>query len=242
MFLTRLLSSPKFFTFSSNSLSFSCDANRVSILFSSPLYLTIRSLMSCYFPAKTLCRCSMSFSRLANFYSKYYFMLTSLFPIIILSLLFSSQMAAHDSNCRVSMYPFFSPNQPANDLFYLAKCSTCFCSLMFSFSIFSFLSYNYFINSFSFSSYGLVSLLIFSYLLFISSSNCRFKLTILSSDIWINYRSYFFSFLNFNNSSSCNFFIFCMVSNKSAISLSLALLKEWNFFFSSSKNACDLCF
>lgn len=113
---------------------------------------------------------------------------------------------------------------------------------MFSFSIFSFLSYNYFINSFSFSSYGLVSLLIFSYLLFISSSNCRFKLTILSSDIWINYRSYFFSFLNFNNSSSCNFFIFCMVSNKSAISLSLALLKEWNFFFSSSKNACDLCF
>lgn len=154
MFLTRLLSKPRFFTFSSNCLNFSCDASRVSILFSSPLYFTMRSLMSCYFPARTVCRCSMSFSLLANFSSKYSFMLTSLFPIIILSLLFSSSIAAQDSNCKVSMYPFFSPNSPARDLFYLARCSTCFCSLMFSFSIFSFLSYNYFINSFYLSSSG----------------------------------------------------------------------------------------
>lgn len=122
IFFTKFSSIPRFFTFSSKSLSFLLVSIIKSNLFSIAAYWTKRSLMLYYFSANCCLRLSTSFSLLFSLSSKYSLMLTSWVPKNAFILTLSSSMAAFDSNCKLSINPLDNPSSWASEALTSCRC------------------------------------------------------------------------------------------------------------------------
>jgi len=133
MFLTKLLSKPRFLTCSSNSLSLALDSIIMSNLFYKAAYWIINSLMFSYFYASCCLKLSTSFYLLLILSSKYYLILISWVPKKAFILDLSSSIAALDSSWKFSINPLESPSYCASDEFMSWRCSYCFFILIWFF-------------------------------------------------------------------------------------------------------------